>query len=79
MDSGANATFSGLTITEGCRVTVTGGGLNNMGTATLTDCVVSGNHGRGYSGGGGIGNEGMLTLDDSTIDGNTTGNGRVPG
>ncbi len=70
VESGANATFSGLTITGGSSYYNYGGGLNNVGTATLTDCVVSGNSGRGYNSAAGVGNEGTLTVYDSTISGN---------
>ena len=42
VDAGVTATISGLTITGGN--TVNGGGLyNDNGTATLTNCTVSGN------------------------------------
>jgi fibronectin-binding autotransporter adhesin len=45
-----------------------GGGLDNEGTATLTDCTISGN----TSGkGGGLRNHGTLMMIDCTVSGNT--------
>src|SRR5262249_30496487 len=63
VDSGVTATLSGLTITDG--VAAYGGGVNNAGTASLTDCTVSGNS-AGNSGGG-LANIGTATLTDCTI------------
>ena len=45
VDSGVTASLSGLTITGG-STSGYGGGLYNEGTATLTDCTVSGNSAR---------------------------------
>jgi hypothetical protein len=67
-----------------------GGGIYNSeeGTASLTDCTISGNfnhdgrYGRGgcFGGdGGGIYNKGKLTLSGCTISGNRTGSGGVGG
>ena len=42
VDSGVTATISGLTISGG-STTGNGGGSDNDGTATLTDCTISGN------------------------------------
>jgi predicted outer membrane repeat protein len=67
IDLQSAASISGLTITGGATIGF-GGGLYNMGTATLTDCSVS-NSSAGY--GGGIFSEGTLTLDDCTISGNS--------
>jgi fibronectin-binding autotransporter adhesin len=67
---GADATLSGMTITGGSSYYNYGGGLNNWGTAALTDCVVSGNSGQGYNSAAGVGNQGTLTVYDSTISGN---------
>ena len=52
-----------------------GGGLDNQGTLTLTDCTVNGNTSET---GGGISNEGTLTLTNCTVSRNSTmfiGNG----
>ena len=43
VDSGVTASLSGLTISGGSISSGTGGGLANYGTATLTDCTISGN------------------------------------
>jgi hypothetical protein len=61
------ASLSGLTITGGATIGL-GGGVYNRGTATLTNCTISGSS-AGY--GGGIGSDGTLTLDHCTISGNT--------
>ena len=45
VDQGVTASFSGLTITGG-STSGSGGGLDNFGTATLTDCTISGNSAR---------------------------------
>ena len=51
VDRGVTATISGMTITGGSAAN--GGGLDNLdGTATLTNCTVSGNYRRTGSGGG---------------------------
>ncbi len=83
--SGVTASISGLTITGGSTTGGNGGGLANYGTATLTDCTISGNtaaasYTYGYYGvisssggsGGGVFNSGTanLTLTDCTISGN---------
>jgi CSLREA domain-containing protein len=63
------ATISGLTITNGNDTTGNvSGGLENLGTLTVADCVISGN--RESEGGGGISNVGNMTLTDSTVSGN---------
>jgi hypothetical protein len=69
VDGGVTASISGLTIT--------GGGVENYGTATLNDCTVSGNVfatiGSAPSvSGGGVDNTGTATLTDCTVSGNTT-------
>src|SRR5207248_2852614 len=53
-----------------------GGGMFNSGTATLTECTVSGNgvSGNPFSGygkGGGVFNSGTATLTDCTVSGNS--------
>jgi len=80
VDAGVTASFTGLTITGG-SVAGNGAGLLNLGTTTLTDCTVSGNHAIGgiddttgtVTGvGGGVGSlGGTLDLVDCTISGNT--------
>ncbi len=69
VDSGVTAALSGLTITGG-STSGNGGGLENLGTATLTDCTVSGNS---ASSGGGLDNDdtATLTLTDCTLSGNS--------
>ena len=59
-----------------------GGGLANYGTATLTDCTISGNYAASYNGsvgglGGGVFNAGTanLTLTDCTVSGNSSSSG----
>ncbi len=80
VDGGVTAEFSGLIITGGTTAS-TGGGLNvDGGTATLTDCTISGNSsgvGSSYGGyGGGLSNKGgNVTLTDCTISGNAVEDG----
>ncbi len=71
--SGATASLSGLTITGanlmgGGLYGGSGNGVYNLGTATLTDCTISGNAAHN---GGGLFNEGRATLIDCTISGNS--------
>ncbi len=78
VNSGVSASFGRLTIAGGnTNDTGDGGGLLNSGTATLTNCTVSGNS---ATNGGGISNAGTLTLTNCTIvnnaaNGGTGGNG----
>ncbi len=71
---GATASISGLTIASG--MTEYGGGIDNNGTLTLTDCTISGNIATSsnldYGFGGGIFNaaNSSLTVTDCTIYGN---------
>ncbi|HEV3310540.1 MAG TPA: right-handed parallel beta-helix repeat-containing protein, partial [Chloroflexota bacterium] len=79
VDAGVTASLSGLTITDGYappeRYTIAaGGGLLNYGTATLTDCTVSGNS---AANGGGLWNGGTLTLINSTVSGNVASSGLI--
>ncbi len=69
IDPVSNVTISGLTITGG--VAANGGGIQNNGTLTLSDCTVQGNSAFGGSGGG-IANTGSLSVLASTISGNST-------
>ena len=84
IEGGVTASLSGLTISGGFRYgsygglgrNGSGGGLVNYGTATLTDCTISGNsvQGAGYLPGVGVGgglfNVGTVTLAGCTITGN---------
>jgi parallel beta-helix repeat protein len=69
VDKGVTASISGVTITA-CSVGrySSGGGLYNLGTATLTNCTVSGNS-AGY--GGGLDSYGTATLTNCTVSGNS--------
>ncbi len=71
--SGPNvtATISGLTITGGSAGFFGGGGLDNYGTLSLTDCTVSANSAEG--GGGLFNNGGTLSLTDCTVSANSAG------
>jgi chitinase len=68
------ATLSGLTVSGGSAAH-NGGGLDNEGTLSLTNCVVAGNSVSGGGNGGGIYNNGPLTIADSTISGNSVSGG----
>ena len=75
VDEGVAAKFSGLTITGGkVGDRSSGGGLENAGTASLTDCTISGNS--AGENGGGLYNSvaGVLTLTGCTLSGNDAGN-----
>jgi hypothetical protein len=67
INSQVTASISGLTITGGSTRGV-GGGVLNLGTATLDHCTISGNS-AGY--GGGVLSDGTLSLDHCTISGNS--------
>jgi hypothetical protein len=69
--SGATVSISGLSITNGYTDSLSrffGGGIDNLGTLTVSDCTISGNT---ANVGGGILNGGTLTVSDCTISGNT--------
>jgi Right handed beta helix region len=69
------ATISGLTITRAlgpATYPYEGGGINNAGTLTVENCVVTGNS---SPGGGGIGNSGNLTVTDCSVTNNTANYG----
>ena len=73
VDGGVTASISGTTITGGGNVS-SGGGLLNLGTATLTGCSVTGNAAGFYRGyGGGVANYGTATLTGCSITGNSVG------
>ena len=67
VDSGVAASISGLTISGGSTSSGNGGGLDNNGTVTLTNCTVSGNT-AGF--GGGVYNSGTAKLIGCTLTGN---------
>jgi hypothetical protein len=72
ISSGATATLSGLTLTNG------GGGILNNGTLTVTHSTLSGNTAASNGSGGAIYNAGsgtMLTVVDSLLTNNSAGNG----
>ena len=72
VDKGVTASISGVTITAGNAGLYGGGGLENYGTTTLTDCTISGNS---ASDGGGLYNRGTATLTDCTVSGNSATGG----
>src|SRR6202167_792570 len=67
VDSGATVFISGLTIENG-NMTGDGGGIDNNGTLTLTNSIVSSNS---ATDGGGIANFGTLTVTNCTFSGNS--------
>ncbi len=75
-DGGGIYVASGTVTLEDCTVTGNhlsgprslGAGICNLGTLTVTNCIVSGNTTEGY--GGGIFNSGSLTVTDTVISGN---------
>ena len=76
VDKGVTASISGVTITAGNAGGYGGGGLENYGTTTLTDCTISGNSALK---GGGLANYGTATLTDCTISGNNVAGGLAIG
>jgi hypothetical protein len=73
VDGGAAVTLFGLTVANGrAQFDGTdvgfGAGVYNLGTLTLSACVVTGNVSYGY--GGGIGNKGTLAVTGSVVRGN---------
>jgi len=72
VDSGATATFIGLTITAGQVGADSGGGILNQGTLTLAICTLSGSSAQA---GGGILNQGTLTLAACTLSGDSAAHG----
>jgi hypothetical protein len=68
VDGHVSAFLSGLTIKGGTATA--GGGLDNLGVATLIDCTVSGNSAT-TSNGGGLDNQGTATLTNCTVSGNS--------
>ncbi|HEY2785006.1 MAG TPA: choice-of-anchor Q domain-containing protein [Fimbriiglobus sp.] len=72
IDAGISTSMSGMTVTNGNSPT-TGGGVNNFGTLTMTDCTISGSS--ASSKGGGVANNsgGTAFLTNCTVSGNTAG------
>jgi len=64
------AEFRNLTVTGGAAPDDDGGGINNFGTLTLSNCTLSGNTAKA---GGGVYNHGTLKVIDSTVVANTAG------
>jgi len=64
-------TIAGLTIAHGNSPS--GGGIDNFGTLSVTDCTISDNEASYY--GGGVLNNGTLTVTSCTISGNSAGGG----
>ncbi len=63
---GSVVTISGLTITEG--LAVSGAGIFNRGSLTLSNCVIFNNHTVGVgAGGGGIASDGSLSMSDCLV------------
>jgi hypothetical protein len=92
--SGAAVNVSGLTIAKGytngtaSNISVSGGGILNSGTLTLSNCVVSNNVAAGYyngsvlggnGSGGGIQNNGTLAMTGCTLNGNSAFGGELSG
>lgn len=68
-----SAAISGLTIADGYTtggLTGWGGGIENRGTLSVTDCTITGNFAE--FGGGGIDNHGPLTVTGCVLSNNTT-------
>jgi hypothetical protein len=74
--AGTQADFTGLTITDG-KVTggSAGGGIENFGTLSPSNCTIIGNS-AGTAGGGIDNNQGILTMDYTTVADNTAGSQR---
>jgi hypothetical protein len=73
VNTGANLTLNGITVTNGRTPSIGGGIYNDGGTLSLTNSTVSGNT---ADNGGGIYNQGgTTTLTNSTVSGNTATTG----
>ena len=81
ISSGVTATLGGMTITDGSDAGGYnggyGGGISNVGTLTVTECIISENSAGSFAYfgdglGGGIFNDGTLAVSNSTILGNST-------
>ncbi len=67
VSNGVTATLAGLTIADGNATD--GGGINNVGTTTVTESTIDNNS--ASNNGAGIFNAGTMTVTDSTIDNNS--------
>ena len=76
VNSGVQAALVGLSVRNGGGPATNGAGINNDGTVTVANSVLSGNSASQVLGGGGaIYNTGTLTVANSTLSGNSaTGN-----
>ena len=69
VNSGTTVALSNLTLTNGNQAVFGGGGgIQNYGTLTVTDCTITGNTAAGE--GGGIESFGPITVTSTTISGN---------
>ena len=68
VSSGATVTIGSLTLTNGGDTSISGGAINNNGTLTLNNCILSGNN---AGNGGAINTSGTLTLNNCTLSNNT--------
>ena len=77
INSGVTASLISLTLANGNGDDVSGGGLSNSGSLTVTNCRVIGNSAGGSGFGGGISNFGVLAVASTTIAANSavTGGG----
>jgi len=73
VSSSGDLTLNDTTVRDGLSATGYGGGIDNFGTVTLNNSIVSGNSTSSSSlgGGGGIFNYGTLTLNSSTVSDNS--------
>ncbi len=81
--AGATAAISGVTITGGHAASsgpdANGGGIDNEGMLTVSNCVIVGNTASGAGAGGGIYNNGPMTITGSTISDNSVSGGGFGG
>ncbi len=67
---------SGLTVENGYVPNSSGGGIDNFGTTTVTNSVITGNTATGnFATGAGLNNDGSLSVSDSTVSDNSGGAG----
>lgn len=74
INTGFTAAISGLTITGGDNTMADGGAIENLGTLTLTNSVITGNSvtsSTTYGYGGGVDNQGTLTVDGCAFSNNS--------
>jgi hypothetical protein len=76
VDTGAQAVFTNLTLQNGSDPH--GGGIDNAGAVTVSNCTLSGNSAAGGQGGG-IYNTGTLTASNCTLSGNSAAGGQGGG